>query len=187
MRDMRTAAVILAAGASTRFGSQKQLAQVGGRTMLAAVAGVAHDAGLHPVIAVVPAGMAVPADVVPVLNDAPSAGLSRSLRMGLRAVPTECDAALVLLGDQPTLSPDTVRAVLAAAHGGGSIVAAVAGGVVAPPILVRRDSFILADAAVGDEGLRTIIGDHPELVTRVEVGKHAADIDTLDDLVALER
>ena len=182
---MRTAAVILAAGAATRFGSPKQLAKVGDLTMLGAVAGVAHDAGLQPVIAVVPPGVAVPAHVVPVLNDAPSAGLSRSLRMGLGAVPAECDAALVLLGDQPTLSTDTVRAVLAAAHRGRPIVAAVAEGVAAPPILVRRDSFALADAAVGDAGLRTLIEDHPELVTRVEVGEHAADVDTVDDLEAL--
>ena len=187
MPGMDAAAVILAAGSSTRFGSPKQLAGVGGRTMLAAVAAVAHDAGLHPVIAVVPPGIAVPADVVPVLNDAPTAGLSRSLRLGLSAVPPECDAAMVLLGDQPTLRAATVRAVLAAGHGDRPIVAAVAGGVAAPPVLVRRESFALADGAAGDEGLRTIIERHPDLVTRVEVGQHAADVDTPGDLEALAR
>ena len=184
---MDAAAVILAAGASTRFGSPKQQAVVGGRTMLAAVADVARDAGLRPVIAVVPPGLAVPADVVPVVNDAPSAGLSRSLRLALAAVPPECDAAVVLLGDQPTLGADTVRAVLAAAHGDRPIVAAVAAGVAAPPVLIRRRSCALADGAAGDEGLRRIIDAHPELVTRVEVGEHVADVDTPADLAALER
>lgn len=184
---MNAAAVILAAGASTRFGSPKQLARVGGRTMLAAVAEVAREAGLHPVIAVVPPGLPVPANVVPVLNDAPAAGLSRSLRLGLAAVPPECEAAMIVLGDQPTLRTDTLRAVLAAAHGDRPIVAAVAGGVAAPPVLIRRDSFVLADAAVGDGGLRTVIDANPDLVAGVEVGEHAADVDTPDDLVALER
>src|SRR5688500_7163862 len=111
---MQVAAVILAAGASTRFGSPKQLARVGSGTMLAAVSALAHEAGLRPVIAVVPAGTAVPADVVPDINTDPAAGLSRSLRMGLAAVPAELSAAVVLLGDQPTLPVSAIRSLLAA-------------------------------------------------------------------------
>ncbi len=187
MRHMEIAAVILAAGASSRFGSPKQVARIGGRTMLGAVAATARDAGLRPVIAVVPPGLAVPADVVPVLNDAPTAGLSRSLRLGLAAVPPECDGAVVLLGDQPTLSPDTIRAVLAAAAAERPIVAASEGGRAAPPVLLRRDAFELADDAVGDEGLRAILTGRPEIVTRVEVGALPPDVDTPADLAALER
>ena len=51
---MKTAAVILAAGASTRFGSPKQLARIGGRTLLEQVVATARAAGLDPVVAVVP-------------------------------------------------------------------------------------------------------------------------------------
>lgn len=187
MRGMGTAAVILAAGASTRFGSPKQNALIGESTMLQHVVAVAHAAGLRPVIAVVPSGMSVASTVVPVINDAPSAGLSRSLRLGLAAVPPESDAAVVLLGDQPTLKAETIHALLAASADDRPIVSASAHGRLGPPVLLRREAFALADAAVGDEGLRTVLRAHPRLVTRVEVGEHAPDVDTAADLAALER
>lgn len=181
-----TAAVILAAGASTRFGSPKQLARIGDLTLLEAVAGIALEAGLRPVIAVVPRGLAVPPNVLPLVNDEPSAGLSRSLRLGLAAVPPEAGAAVILLGDQPTLKVATVRAVLEAARDDRPVVAALANGRIGPPILLRREAFAVADQAIGDGGLRTILADHPELVTGVEVGDHAPDVDTPGDLAALE-
>lgn len=182
---MQVAAVILAAGASMRFGSAKQLARIGSQTMLERVTEIARAAGLRPVIAVVPPGLAVLPGVVPVINDAPSDGLSRSLRLGLAAVPPEADAAVVMLGDQPSLALETLRAIIAEAREERPAVAATAGGRIGPPVLLRRDAFALADAAVGDEGLRAILLDRPELVTTVEVGHHARDVDTPEDLAAL--
>lgn len=182
---MQTAAVILAAGVASRFGSPKQLARIGDRTMLQIVADVAREAGLQPVIAVVPPGMAVPPTVVPEINDAPAEGLSRSLRLGLAAVPAEVHAAVILLGDQPALKAATVRLVLDAAADDRPVVAASATGLVGPPVLLRREAFGLATEAAGDEGLRSILVRHPDLVTAVEVGEHAPDIDTREDLASL--
>lgn len=182
---MQTAAVILAAGAASRFGSPKQIARIGGRTMLEMVADIARQAGLQPIVAVVPPGMAVPPTVVPEVNDAPSDGLSRSLRLGLAAVPAELDAAVILLGDQPTLAPATIRMLLDAAHADRPVVAASATGRIGPPVLLRREAFALADDAIGDEGLRSILARHAELVTVVEVREHAPDIDTPEDLASL--
>lgn len=182
---MQIAAVILAAGAATRFGSPKQLARIGDRTMLEMVADIARQAGLQPVIAVVPPGMAVPPTVVPQINDAPSDGLSRSLSLGLAAVPPEVGAAVILLGDQPTLASATIRMILDAAGDDRPLVAASAAGRIGPPVLVRRDAFALAHEATGDVGLRSILARHPELVTIVEVREHAPDIDTREDLASL--
>jgi len=182
---MQVAAVILAAGSSTRFGSPKQLAMIAGRTMLEAVCEIARRASLDPVIAVVPPGLAVPSDVVPELNDAPQEGLSRSLRMGLAAVPAEVGGALVLLGDQPTLLVATIRAILDAPRGERTVIAASAEGRIGPPVLLLRAAFAVAHGATGDEGLRSILARRPELVTTVEVGEHAPDVDTADDLAAL--
>gem|GEM_PF-291104 len=182
---MQIAAVILAAGASTRFGSPKQLARIGRHTMLEMVADVARAAGLSPLIAVVPRGMAVPPGVVPEINDAPEHGLSRSLRLGLAAVPSDTDAALILLGDQPTVAQDTIRAVIAGARADRPIVAALASGRLAPPVLLRRAAFAITDGATGDEGLRSVLALHPELVTEVEVVEHARDVDAPEDLAAI--
>src|SRR3990170_8270871 len=178
---MQVAAVILAAGASTRFGSPKQAARLGSDTMLAAVAARAHDAGLRPVIAVVPPGTAVGPDVVPVINADPAAGLSRSLRMGLAAVPAEVSAAVVLLGDQPTLPVSTIGSLLATVTD-LPIVAAFAEGRIGPPVLLRRDAFALAGDASGDEGLRSVLEAHPELGVPVAVETHPPDVDTPADL-----
>ena len=182
---MQIAAVILAAGASSRFGSPKQLAAVGERTMLEAVTATAHQAGLDPVIAVVPQGLAVPADVVPEVNDNPGAGMSRSLRLGLAAVPAEVQAAVILLGDQPTLPPASIRRLLEAAAPNRPVIAASAGGRIGPPVLLLREAFSLAEEARGDEGLRAILARRPDLVTAVDVGQHAPDVDTPADLERL--
>jgi CTP:molybdopterin cytidylyltransferase MocA len=181
---MKVAAVILAAGASTRFGSPKQNAPVGTGTMLAAVGNLARAAGLNPVIAVVPPGNGVPPDVVPVINADSAAGLSHSLRLGLAAVPAELSAAVVLLGDQPTMRVSTIHSLLAAVTD-LPIVAALAEGRIAPPMLIRRDAFALAAEAHGDEGLRSVLEAHPELVHRVDIGTHPPDVDTPADLARI--
>ncbi len=181
---MGVAGLILAAGASTRFGSPKQEARIGDQSMLEVVIGIARCAGLDPVVAVVAPGIAVPRSVVSVINAVPSEGLSRSLRMGLAALLPETEAAVILLGDQPSLAPSTVRLLLDD-RSGRPVVAAFADGRIGPPILLRRDAFGLVEGATGDEGLRTVLAAHPDLVTNVPVGVHARDVDTPADLDAL--
>jgi molybdenum cofactor cytidylyltransferase/nicotine blue oxidoreductase len=183
---MQAAAVILAAGGSTRFGSPKQLARLGNRTMLETVVELAHNAGLAPVIAVIRPGITTPASVMPVVNEEPVAGLSRSLRLGLAAVPPKIGAALILLGDQPTVPAGTLRALVeAAALTARPVVASLAEGRLGPPVVLLREAFALADEATGDEGLRRILEAHSDLVSTVEVGEHAPDVDTPADLSAL--
>ncbi len=183
---MQIVAVILAAGASTRFGARKQSVLIGGgRTMLDAVAETALSAGLHPIFAVVPPGLTVSPHIVPVINDAPEEGMSRSLRLGLRAVPAEADAAVILLADQPNLAVSTIRAVIDAARGDRPVVAAQADGIMAPPVLLRREAFPLADEATGDEGLRSILTLHADLVTGVPIDEHVPDVDTPADLASI--
>lgn len=181
---MQIAAVILAAGASTRYGSPKQAARIGERTMLEAVVAVADAAGLHPVIAVVPSSVAVPRNALSVTNDDPAAGMSQSLRLGLAAVPPDADAAVILLGDQPTVDPSVIGRLLSD-EGARPVVAAHAEGRIGPPVLIRRAAFWLADETVGDTGLAAVLARHPDLVSSVEVGEHPPDVDTPKDLERL--
>jgi CTP:molybdopterin cytidylyltransferase MocA len=179
------AAVILAAGASTRFGSPKQLARVGEGTMLQAVVAIAREAGLRPIIAVVPSGLDLPADVVTVRNDQAARGMSRSLQLGIAAVPPSAEAAVVLLGDQPSLPVASVRAIVAA-RGTHPIVAASArGGLLQPPVLIERSAFGLMPELSGDIGLREIVRGRPGLVRRVSLEAVPPDVDTPADLELL--
>lgn len=180
---MSIAAVILAAGASTRFGSPKPLVRIGARTTLGIVADVATAVGLDPVIVVAPSSLPVPEAAVAVRNDVPSLGLSRSLRMGLEAVPPEAEAAVILLADQPTVGVAHLQA-LDGWRGTTPVVATRADGVLGPPVLLEREAFAMAAGLSGDIGLRDLLRSDPGLVTAVDGGP-LPDIDTPDDVLAI--
>jgi molybdenum cofactor cytidylyltransferase len=187
----RVGAVILAAGASHRFGSPKQLVVVDGRTLVEHVVDGALEAGLAPVVAVVPVWLTRPARLDDprlrwIRNPFPERGMSLSLRLGFDALGEEADAAVILLGDQPGLPPESVGALLAA-RGDRPVVASVADGILAPPILVERSHFDLASGLGGDIGLRDILLAHPDLVVAVPVSGHPPDLDTPADLARLVR
>jgi len=180
----RVAAVILAAGASERFGAPKQLARIGGQTMLEAVARTANEAHLQPIIVVTASQVPTPQGTRKVVNDDPGAGLSRSLQLGLAAVPAERNAAIILLGDQPTVTAAHLRRLLAA-RGTRPIVATAAAGVLAPPVLLERPAFARAAALTGDTGLRKLLREHGGVAT-IDVPRHAPDVDEPAGLTALE-
>jgi CTP:molybdopterin cytidylyltransferase MocA len=177
---MSIAAVILAAGASRRFGSSKAAVRIGSRTMVQVVVDTATAAELSPVLVVAPASVPVPESVTAVRNEAPDRGMSRSLQLGIAAVPPEVEAATVLLADQPTVSVEHLRA-LDARRGGTPVVATRSEGVLGPPVLIEREGFELVARVVGDAGLRDLFRTDPSLVTPVD---HATvpDVDTVADL-----
>lgn len=183
---MAVAAVILAAGSSTRFGSQKQLARLGDHTMLERVVELAEAVGLRPVIVVVGPAIDPPSGVVRVENDQPTAGLSRSLQLGIAAVPPGARAAVVLLGDQPTVEPSVIRSLIAAATPARPVVAVRAQGRIGPPVLLRREAFAMVEEASGDQGLAPVIARHPEEVAYVDLAAHPPDVDRPADLAALQ-
>lgn len=185
----QVAAVILAAGESRRFGSRKQVAELHGRTLLEHVLELAHVVGLNPVIAVVPVWLDRPPpprdpSLVWIHNPRPAQGMSLSLRLGFAALPAVNEAAVILLGDQPTVTPASIRALMAA-RGEEPIIATLATGRMAAPVLVERSHFSMVEELAGDMGLREILHAHPELVRAVEVSAHPPDIDTPADLDAL--
>jgi 4-nitrophenyl phosphatase len=186
----QVAAVILAAGASTRFGRCKQLLDWKGRPLLAHVADVALHAGLDPVIAV----LGCRADethtalgdrsVQTLMNWRWAQGMSTSVQTGLAAVPPQAGAALFLQCDQPLISADLLRAIVQRfEETGASIVHPTHAGHRGTPVLFARRLFQELSAVSGDEGGRSLITRHAEGVATVEVDDpHVLiDIDTLDD------
>ena len=177
---MGTAVVILAAGASTRFGAPKVAARIGSRTLVQIVVDTATAAGLEPVIVVAPSALDLPGTVEAVRNDMPEQGMSRSLRLGIAAVPSEADAALILLADQPTVEVAHLLA-LDGWRGATPVVATRSNGVLGPPVIVEREGFGFVERVAGDVGLRELLRGDPTLVTAVDHPR-VPDVDTPDDL-----
>lgn len=180
---MSIAAVILAAGAGRRFGMPKAAVRIGARSLVEIVTDTAVAAGLEPVIVVVPPSVGAPSAAVAVTNDAPGAGVSRSLRLGIEALPRDVQATAILLVDQPTLDVAHLHA-LDSRRGSTPVVATRTDGVIGPPAILEREGFVLVEALGGDAGLGPLLRADPSLVTPVD---HAGipDVDTPDDLARI--
>jgi molybdenum cofactor cytidylyltransferase len=183
------AAAVLAAGESRRFGSPKQLAVWQGRSLLEHVLERAWEAGLRPVVAVVPIWLTRPASLDAdalrwVRNPHPERGMSHSLRLGVAALPDEVDAVVVLLGDQPTVPVSHLRN-LVGARGPRPFVATLNDGMLGAPVLVERSHLDAVQAPSGDIGLRELLRANRDQVTPVQPDAAFPDIDAPDDLSAL--
>lgn len=153
--------------------------------MIERVVGKVQVAGLDPILVVAPSAVDLPPGTKQIANDDPAKGMSRSLRLGVDALPPSARAAVILLADQPTVPMATIDAILHASTERLVIAAVDAAGVLAPPVLLRREAFGLAAEATGDAGLRSFIAAHPEVVTTIDVREHPTDIDAPADLAAL--
>jgi molybdenum cofactor cytidylyltransferase len=189
------AALLLAAGRSTRMGGLNKLtADVGGRPLLLHAAAAALASRARPVVAVV--GHQAEAvrevlfglEVTVVDNPLYADGLSSSLKAGIRALPGTCDGALILLGDMPGIT---------AMHIDRLIAAFAPGAIVVPTHRGRRGNPVLWPAALlgemqrleGDVGAKRLIGIHADRVREVDVGSDAifTDVDTPEALRLLRR
>lgn len=163
------AAIVLAAGAATRFGGPKQALLVPAvlqRLAKSPVDDVVVVAGAHE-LGKVEARVVVCPDW--------ERGPGASLRCGLAALPPETEAAIVVLGDGPNLAPEAIERVMAAWRGGaGDVVAAGYGGNRGHPLLLARASW----DAIPDEGMRAL---PVALVPCDDLGT-PGDVDTADDL-----
>jgi molybdenum cofactor cytidylyltransferase len=193
---MTVAAVVLAAGAGSRFGGGKLTARLDGRALVAHVVAAARTAGLDPIVVVVPpSGELDDLDlgaVRRVTNETPQEGLSSSVRLGLRELDGDAGvtAAVILPGDQPRVRPDVIRQLVetAAASPEPLLIAPRYAGDAAPnPVLARRAGWRLADELVGDHGFGPLLAHWPDLVRRIPVAGANPDVDTQDDLAALNR
>ncbi|HEX4439655.1 MAG TPA: nucleotidyltransferase family protein [Thermoanaerobaculia bacterium] len=189
--DARTsvAAVILAAGASTRFGANKLLLKIGGESLVRRAARAALDAGLDPVVVVLGhdagrvQGELGGLRVLPVLNPEFARGMSSSLRAGIAALPSEVGAMVVQLADMPRVTAEMLaRLVERFIETGAPIVASDYGGVHAPPTLYARSLFGELRESEGDGVGKRVVGRHEAEVVRVPFPPGAlADVDRAED------
>lgn len=190
----RPAAIVLAAGRSTRMGAaNKLLEEVAGRPMVRHVAEAALASRTDPVMVVtgheaerVRAALDG-LDVAFVHNPDYADGLSTSLRTGLLALPAEADAALILLGDMPLVRAADCNALVDALGRDGALIAmATADGARGNPVAWSRALFSELRATEGDAGGRALLSRYVDSVVEVEIGAAGAlDADTpaaLDEL-----
>ncbi|MQT12678.1 NTP transferase domain-containing protein [Segnochrobactrum spirostomi] len=191
----RIAAIVLAAGRSTRMGGpNKLLAPLDGRPLVRRA--VEAACGSRATAVIVVTGHEAPVvraalEGLPVRfvhNPAYAEGLSTSLAAGLDALGAEIEAAAVLLGDMPRVTAGMVdRLVDAYQPARGALIAlSTSGGRRGNPVLWSRRFFPELQAIRGDTGGRDLLAAYPEAITEVEQGDGAAfDVDTPEALAAL--
>ena len=190
------AGIILAAGRSSRMGAMnKLLIPIDGKPMVRRAAEAVLGAQLSPVVVVTghqreQIEEALKGLPVTFLNNKDfAAGMSTSLRVGLDAVPAECDAALVALGDMPLIRPAEIGQLVNAFNPveGRAIVVPTRRGKRGNPVLWARRFFAEMTAAGGDVGARHLLEAYPEAVVEVEMAGDGVltDIDTPQALARL--
>ncbi len=195
----RTAAIILAAGSSSRMGQgrHKLLLPLGTRPVLAHVLEAALASRARPILVVLGyqaeqvraslGAYTTHPDLTWLDNPDYAQGMSSSLQVGLRAIidpavpQLSSDGALILLGDQPLLTARIIDALLATRISSGRrIVAPLYAGKRGNPVLFDASLFPELLTVTGDEGGRKVIERHRQEVATVELESELAsyDVDT---------
>jgi molybdenum cofactor cytidylyltransferase len=190
--ELRVAAIVLAAGASTRLGQDKQLVRVGGEPLLRRTARMAAEAGCAPVVVVLGfeadrmqaelEGLALEVVVHPGWAEGMGSSLRRGVEVarGMEAVP---DAVLVLVCDQPRLSVEHLGALIERQRQSSApITASAYAGRAGVPAIFARRVFLELAGLQGDRGARDLIRRHGEAVETVAWPEGSVDLDVPEDL-----
>lgn len=187
---LKNHAIILAAGSSTRMGSQKMLLPFGESTILETVIQNIRSSSVDSILVVLGANhehileVIKPLPVEVCINTMHQSGMLSSVECGFSALPDDTGTALIFLGDQPGISPAVTDAVIRAYNESLH-------GIVVPVSNHRRGHPLLVDfkykREIGrldlEKGLRALMHHFPEDVLEVEVddGGILIDIDTPED------
>ena len=195
-KGKQVAAVVLAAGRSTRMGAvNKMIAEIGGKPLVRIAAEQALASKASPVIVVTGHERDKVEAALKGLNvrfahnpDYPE-GLGTSLRTGIAAVPDNSDGAVVLLGDMPQIEAKLIDKLIAAfdPERGALVDVPTIEGRRGNPVVWARRFFPDLMAVSGDVGARHIIGNVPEAVAEVPVTDTSVtmDVDTPDALESM--
>jgi len=185
-------AIVLAAGASTRFGSPKQLVRVAGRPLLHSALARAADVAGSAVSVVLGAHAA---ELTPLLTHSQALivinrdwreGIASSIRAGVSRLPPSCNAVLLMLADQAAVTAEDLKRLVSAwRRQPDYIVAARYGMTTGVPAVFPRSVFSDLGALRGDTGARALLQRNPDRVVRVSMASAAIDIDTPEDLLKI--
>lgn len=186
-------AVVLAAGASTRFGSPKQLVRVAGRPLLHTAVTRAAEVTGNALIVVLGAGAG---QLAPLLKHSPGSivvnhnwreGIASSIRTAVSRLPPTCAGVMLLLADQAGVSADDLKRLAGTWRKQPQyIAAALYGGVCGAPAIFPRNTFRELAQLRGDAGAWPLLRRNPDRIVRVPMPSAALDVDTPEDLLAIE-
>jgi molybdenum cofactor cytidylyltransferase len=191
------AAIILAAGLSSRLGKPKLLLPLNGRSLIRRTVEqvIAGGGGVWEEIIVVVGHEAARVQeeleglpIRTVFNPQFALGMSASLIAGLQAISPQAEGAMIFLGDQPLVSKEVVRRMLAVFRGSRRpIVVPVYDGVRGNPVLFSSSLFSELMTVEGDKGGREVVMRDPERVAALAFPSDLAprDVDTWEDYEAL--
>lgn len=190
------AAIVLAAGSSSRMGRPKLLLRLGGKSLLRRTVDELERAPVDYIVVVLSG--AVPeleAELAgtrarAVINPRYREGMSTSLLAGMEALPADTEAVVVTPADMPFLRAEAVaRLVECFRRGSRPILVAEAGGIRGSPALFHRSVFPLVQQVTGDVGARDVVRQNPHLVEVItfEDPGMMRDVDTWDDFEAAEQ
>jgi molybdenum cofactor cytidylyltransferase len=193
----RVAAIILAAGKSTRMGEAKQLLRLGESTVLGRTIENVRRSRVDEIVLVLGSAAEAIRRRLPssfleslklVVNPAYEHGMASSLQAGISALDPEMDAALIVLADQPFVRPETLNQLAGHDRAKAQIVIPTYHGVRGNPVLLDRSIFPEVMALKGDVGCRAIFGSDPERTVNVEVEDEGIllDIDNHEDYERLQ-
>lgn len=183
-------AIVLAAGAGSRFGGTKQVARVRGKPLAQHAIDAATDAGVDEVVVVlghdaerVLAALDLPASARVVVNSEHASGMASSLAAGLGATDASSDAAVVLLADTPGIRSDHVRSLATAFLDAGARILRIRFRDGPGPALIARSEWDRATALTGDVGARALFDATPGDVRWIAFDEDSpVDVDTPEDL-----
>ena len=195
-----TAIIVLAAGASTRMGSPKQLLTYGSHTLLrhAAEAAVASRCGpVFVVLGAYASRLHREIDDLPVrsvLNERWADGMGSSIQAGLAALTTsdgpagDAGAVILMLCDQPYVTAAVINNLVTVYHTTGKgMIASEYGGTLGVPALFGREYFSELSTMSGAAGAKRLIAAHASEVVPVPFPQGLTDIDTAEDYQQLQR
>lgn len=181
------AAVVLAAGASSRMGQPKLLLPLDGQPVVTHVARAVVASTAHPIVVVVNQETGtrltphVPEPCRVVVNPDARAGMATSLRAGLAAAQVDAPqlgGILVVLADQPLVRAAQLRRLVDHARiAPADLLASAYEGTRGTPVYFPRDYFAEIEALRGDEGGRSILARHVDALTLIGLGPSALALD----------
>lgn len=188
---MNVAAIILAAGSSSRMGRSKQMLEINGEKLLVSTVKTVLASEIRDVVVVLGADeqahrqILTPFPVSVVFNDQWQKGMGSSIKVGLHHLMSSgstCDAVMIFVCDQPLLTPEIIAAIVQIFEQMRKpVIASGYSNLPGVPVLFARSYFTKLEELPDDHGAKRMVQQNPSDVVIVPFPGGEIDLDTMQD------